>query len=435
MSRVRFVEGWSAEPFWWQEAPRPRPPETPARLPREVDVVIVGAGYTGLAAALELARAGRGVLVLDAGPPGFGASSRNGGMVGHGHRVRYDDLVQRHGAGLADALVREGLHALRHTTTLIEREGISCRFARTGRFRAAWCPAHYDLIARDVEGQAQRFGFEAWVVPRREQHREVASERYHGGCVYPEHGGLHPGLLHQGLLSRAEASGALVIGWNPVEAVQPRAGGFIVRTARGRVLTRNVIVATNGYSRTPSGEPGRQLAPIASFIIATEPLGQERVRSLLPGMRMMVESRAAHGYYRPSPDGERILFGARAALRMISAERAAARNVRYMLGLFPSLENVGVTHSWSGWVAFTPSLLPAIGKRAGIHYAMGYNGSGVAMAPYLGFRIAHKILGDEEGRTAFDHLPFRTWPLTAALPLVRPVLGAWHRLKDWREGS
>jgi gamma-glutamylputrescine oxidase len=217
--------------------------------------------------------------------------------------------------------------------------------------------------------------------------------------------------------------------------LERRTAGFIVRTERGRIAAGDVIVATNGYSGRATGRVGRQLAPIPSFIIATERLGANLVRSLIPGMRMIVESRAAHCYYRPSPDGDRILFGARAALTMVRPEQSARRNLRYLQGLFPSLQDVRVTHSWSGWIAFTRSLLPAIGRRDGVHYAMGYNGSGVAMAPYLGSRIAVQVLGQPEGRTAFDHLPFRTWPLHASLPLARPLVGAWHRLRDWREGS
>ena len=170
-------------------------------------------------------------------------------------------------------------------------------------------------------------------------------------------------------------------------------------------------------------------------MIATERLGQNRVKSLIPNGRMIVESRLAHCYYRPSPDGERILLGARAALHMIPAERAAARLRHYLLGLFPSLADVRLTHSWSGCVAFTRQWLPALGVRDGVHYALGYCGSGVAMAPYLGYRIAHKLMGTEDGRCAFDALPFRAWPLAFGMRFAMPALSVWHRLRDRLEGS
>jgi glycine/D-amino acid oxidase-like deaminating enzyme len=212
-----LAAGWSALPWWWEAAP----PEEPAGLdlPARVDVAVVGAGFTGLSAALTLARAGRSVVVLDRDAPGFGASSRNGGMVGSGHRVAFADLVRTYGEPTAIALLREGLDALEFAAGLIEREGIACHFRRSGRFRAAWRPRDYETIARDIEAQQRAVGLEADVVPRDEQGREVATDRYHGGAVYHRHGGLHPALFHAGLLARARSAGALVAGHTEVRAV------------------------------------------------------------------------------------------------------------------------------------------------------------------------------------------------------------------------
>jgi glycine/D-amino acid oxidase-like deaminating enzyme len=425
--------GWSALPWWWEAAP----PEEPAGLdlPAKADVAVVGAGFTGLSAALTLARAGRSVVVLDRDAPGFGASSRNGGMVGSGHRVAFADLVRTYGEPTAIALLREGLLALEFTAGLIEREGIACHFRRSGRFRAAWRPRDYETIARDIEAQQRAVGLEADVVPRAEQEREVATARYHGGAVYHRHGGLHPALFHAGLLERARHAGALVAGHTEVQAVSREPGGLRLVTARGTIRARDVIVATNGYTGPLTPGLHDRVAAVPSFIIATETLGANRVASLIPSGRMIVESRAAHGYYRPSPDGLRILFGARAALHPISPERAAAQLRKWLVGLFPDLADVRLTHSWSGFVAFTRAFLPAIGVRDGIHHALGYNGSGVAMAPYLGWRVANKVLGSDEGRCALDQLPFRPWPLAPALRALMPAASLWHRLKDLRDGS
>jgi glycine/D-amino acid oxidase-like deaminating enzyme len=428
---VLFEQGWSREPYWWQEVPREE--ERDIRLSGRADVAIIGAGFTGLSAADELARAGRSVLVLDARAPGEGASSRNGGMVGSGHRLPYDELVRLHGEAGAIAILREGLSAFAFTTGLIEREGMDCRFQRTGRFRAAWRATDYDRIARELEAQKRVLGLEADLVTRAEQDREVATERYHGGCVYHAHGGLHPALFHRALLNRARAAGAAVHGHTNVRAIERDAKGFRLRTGRSDVRAKDVILATNGYSDRAAASLRSRLAPIPSFIIATERLGANRVRSLIPSGRMIVESRSAHCYYRPLPDGERILFGARAALHPVPPERAARRLHAYLLDLFPSLEGVRLSHSWSGYVAFTRQWLPSLGVQDGIHYAAGYCGSGVAMAPYLGYRIAHRLLGTAEGRTALDDLPFRPWPFASAIPLAMPVATLWHRLNDWRE--
>ncbi len=410
-------------------------PLSEGALPARCDVAIVGAGFTGLSAALALARAGRDVLVLDAGDPGFGASSRNGGMIGSGHRVGFAALTQRYGETNARAIVEEGLASLEFTVDLIEREQIRCHFVRCGRFRGAWTPAAYEAYAREAEFMGKEFGVEADVVTRAEQHKEIATEAYHGGVVLHRHGGLHPALLHQGLLERARSAGATVRGQRPVGGIARENNGFRLTTTDGDVSATEVIVATNGYTGTESPDFRRRLVPVPSFIIATEELGEARVKELIPGARMIVESRARHCYYRPSPDGKRLLFGGRAALTPLDPRRGAAILHRLMIDIFPELADVGVTHSWSGFVAFSRDHLPHVGVRDGVHYALGYSGSGVAMAPYLGWKAAQKVLGRPEGESPFDATDFAPIPLRWGLPLGLRALGAWHRFKDWREGS
>ena len=159
-----------------------------------------------------------------------------------------------------------------------------------------------------------------------------------------------------------------------------------------------------------------------------ERLGENRVRSLIPNGRMIVETRATHFYYRPSPDGTRIVFGGRAALHPISPHEAARRLSKAMAGLLPELEGVKLDHAWTGNVAFTLSDLPAIGQRDGLWYALGCNGSGVALMPYLGHKLALKMLGDPAGATAYDDVPFRAVPFhtgskaSATAPMVMPTI-------------
>lgn len=429
----------ATEPYWWDEVP---PAATPPdeTVPRRTDVLVVGAGYTGLMAGLELARAGRSVLVLDALRPGEGASARNGGMIGHGHRVSFASLKERYGEATADGVVREGLRSLRFTTEFIEREGIACCYRRTGRFRAAWTDAHYEAMAREGEEQAKRFGVAVEAVPAEQSMDQVATRRYRGGCIFHEHGALQPALFHDGLLGRAREAGARVLGETRVQEIERAAGGHAVLTSRGPVHARNIVIATNGYTTSAASWLARRVVPVPSFVVATEPLGQNRVKSLIPSGRMIVESRAAHCYYRPSPDGMRLVFGGRAALHPVSPQKATRRLKRLMTGLFPDLADVAITHSWTGNVAFTRQEVPAIGRvpkgaLEGAFYAMGYNGSGVAMAPYLGYRVAHNVLNDGEGRTGLDDLPMNPVPFYDGKPWFMRALDLWYQIKDKHEGS
>ncbi len=417
-----FTDDPVFDPWWWEAVPRQRR-EMPPSLPARADAVIVGGGYTGLSAALELARAGRDAVVIEAECPGYGASSRNGGMIGSGHRVAFGDLEKRYGAGIAEELMHEGVRALAFTTELIEREGIDCDFRRTGRFRCAWRPRDYETLARDAEFLRSRMGIETAMVPRAEQHNEIASDRYHGGCLFPSHGGLHPAKFHQGLWSLAERAGATVVAPLRVSGVEHGTDGFRVATPAGAIEARDVIMATNGYTGAESPALRKALLPIASYIVATEPLGANRIKDLIPQGRMIVETRSRTCYYRPSPDGERIVFGGRAALRHIDPRASAPILRQLMLSVLPQLADAKISHSWLGTLGFTLDHLPRVGRDGdGVHYALGYSGSGVAMAPYLGWRAAQKVLGTPEADGGLDRLSVDPVPFRFGLPLALPFV-------------
>lgn len=422
------------QPYWWEAAPRePRAP-TPPALPAAVDAVVIGAGYAGLSAALTLARAGRSVIVLEAETPGFGGSSRSGGMIGHGHRLSYEKLKKRHGQAKAVALLREGLASLEFLVDLVAREAIDAKLKRTGRFRGAWMPAHYEAMGHEAEVLRREVGLDVEVVPRAEQAREVATAAYHGGLLFKQHGGVHPALLHTGLLAVARAAGAEVIGYTPATGIAPAASGYEVQTPRGTIRAHDVVATTNGYTGQPAAALARKLVPTPSYLIATEVLGENRVRSLFPNGRMIVETGSKHLYYRPSPDGTRIVFGGRAALHPIPLETSAQRLTKMLHQIFPDATDVKAEFAWTGNVAFTRSDLPAIGRQPdGVWFAAGCNGSGVALMPYLGHKLALKVLGDAAGATAFDDIPAPTIPFYNGKPWFLPLMTAYFRGKDiWR---
>ncbi|MDH3414616.1 MAG: FAD-binding oxidoreductase, partial [Gammaproteobacteria bacterium] len=297
-------------PYWWEAAPLADRPQRD--LPKRCDTVVVGAGYAGLSAALTLARAGRGVHVLEKDRPGEGASSRNGGIASGNIRISFRKMTKMFGRERACAIYGEGKAAREDLARFIVDEGIECGYSLVGRFSGAVRPAHYEALARESEMLKRELGIEAYVVPRAEQHAEIGTDIYYGGAVRPDIGGLHPGLFHRGMLERTESAGAVVHGRTPVEGIRRQRDGFEIASPRGKILSRDVVIATNGYTgRKALPWLARRVVPVASQMIATEPLDAEVMSRLMPKRRMLGETRHLYHYFRPSPDGTRILFGGR----------------------------------------------------------------------------------------------------------------------------
>ncbi len=401
------------------------------------DVAVIGAGYTGLSAALHLAEAGRDVVVIEKGPPGAGASTRNGGMVGWGHRSTVATLAKKYGQETATAMLREAKLSLEFTTRLMESLPGETMYRQTGRFLGAGSEKHFNKLVTWAREEVPKLGMEAHVVPKAEQGNHISTEVYKGGIYLPQHGGVHPALFHKALLAGAREKGARIVDHCPVTRVEGTDGDWTVHHTQGVTKARHLIYAGNGYTGGgggPFGGMARRLIPIPSYIIATEVLGANRMASLIPQGNMIVESRSYHSYFRPDPWGERILYGGRASLTDLDEHVSARRMRSIMLSVFPDLGDVTLTHSWKGYVAFTFDGAPHVGQAEGIWYACGYNGSGVAMAPYLGWRLAQKILGTDQGTTGFDPALFDAQPLYGGNPWFLIMVEQWMRLKDRMEG-
>ena len=423
-----FTSDCKLTPYWWERSPRPRLPESP--LPARVDVAVVGSGYTGLSAALAVARAGRSTLVLDAGDAGWGCSTRNGGQISTAIKPDYETLARRYGQEAAFAIVREGQNSLAWIGAFIAAEGIDCDFKVPGRFHAAHSPRHYERLARAIAEQPKGLEVPAHAVPRGEQRRELGTDAYHGGVVFEAHACLDPGRFHQGLLDRVLGAGAAVVPHCTVVGIEKDGDGHVLTTGRGRLRAREVVVATNGYTGTASPWQRRRVIPIGSYMIATEPLAKDVMDRAMPSDRIVSDTRRVVYYYRPSPDRTRILFGGRVTSGETDPLRSGTLLRRDLVRLFPELSETRVSHSWMGFVAYTFDTLAHLGRHEGIHYAMGYCGSGVSMAAYLGTRVGQQVLGLAEGRTALDDLPFQTRPLYSGKPwfLAAPV--AFYRCCD-----
>ena len=335
------------------------------------------------------------------------------------------------------AIEAEGKIAREFLYDFIKTEGLECDFQLVGQFKGAIGYDQYEKMARSAEVLAKRLGIGSYAVPYAEQRSYIGTDFYRGGTVRMDIGGLHPAKFHAELLRVALASGLTVHSNTPVTSIERDGSGFRVVTSAGTVQARQVLVCTNGYTDGAVPFLRRRLVPVRSRMIATEELAPEVMARLMPKLMMMIENRQLGFYYRPSPDGKRILLGGRDSSR--AGDPAAPKLFlrKGLVKLFPELESVRLSHSWFGNVAMNRDMLPRIFEKDGVVYATGFCGSGVVWAPWIGTRAAHKLMGhSEQARTAFDFRPPASIPLYRGNPWFMPAIIQGYRMQDrialWR---
>lgn len=413
--------------LWTEAAPPTRLPVYP--LPSSTDVAIIGGGYTGLAAARALARSGADVTVLERHQLGWGASSRNGGFVLPGFKVEMEALAHMVGAGRASRMFRLSLEAMRYLERLIAEEEIACDFVRCGAVTLAAKPGHVPALEQDARVLREQLGYETELIGGKDMGRVIGSTRYHGALLDPLACSLQPAKYVQGLARAAEKAGARLLEDTEVTRVQPVRDGFEVGTRRGVVRARDVLAATNGYTPPALAALRRRVVPIGSYIIATQPLDQQLTQRLLPGARVLSDTKHLLYYFRLSPDG-RMVFGGRASFTPASPKRSAAILASGMHEVFPELAAASIEYAWSGKVAYPMDHLPHAGRLHGVHYAMGYCGHGLAMATYLGTRMGEVLAGTGE-IPDLGGKRFKAIPLFNGFPWFLPLVGGYYRARDW----
>ena len=425
-------------PYWWDTLPPAESLKLEGRsqkargVPARADVVIVGAGYTGLAAARQLARVGAAVVVVEREDVGWGASSRNGGQVLTGMKLDVSTLVARFGEVRARELFDVATASIVRLKALIEEEAIDCGYARVGHLQAAFKPSHFDAFREEQALLARVFDHDVGVLPRSEQRAEIGSDAYHGVLVDERSRGLNPAQYVRGLAAAAVRAGAAIVTGVGVTSLERKPGAWRVRTTGGDIETPDLLVATNGYSGAAVPALQRRFVPIGSYIIATEPLDEHVATALLPRRRMAFDSKHFLFYFRVTSD-RRLLFGGRAEFGRPdehTTRRAASILRKGMDTVFPELSGVGIDYAWGGNVAFTRDQMPRAGRLHGLNYAGGYCGHGVAMATYLGEQIARRIGGEPIDHPLFDDR-FPSIPLYSGNPWFLPLVGAYYQVKDW----
>jgi glycine/D-amino acid oxidase-like deaminating enzyme len=411
---------------------------TAGDFPERVDVVVIGAGYTGLSAARTLAKRGVTVAVLEANTIGWGASSRNGGMVLTGMKLDVGTLAKRYGMELTRRMYADSLASIDLVEQIVREETIACDFSRCGHLEVACKQSHFDSYARSAEVIAKEFNHELRIVPRRHLGAEIGSSIYFGGMVDETSAGINPARYVSGLAGAALKAGACIYENARVQEIasttQNGVGGFDIKTANGNIFSREVLVATSGYTSSATPALQKKIIPIGSFIITTERLPESLAKELSPRNRMIYDSKHYLYYYRLTPDN-RMLFGGRAAFfpeTKNTIRRSADILRRGMVKVFPQLRDAKVEHAWGGTLDFCFDTMPHAGQLDGIHYALGYAGHGVAMATYLGQKMAEKICGSSD-EIPYAAIPFPGAPLGLynGRPRFLPFAGAYYKVLDW----
>ena len=423
-----LAENYKNTPYWWEKTPRPVIKEI--ELPKETEIAVIGSGYTGLCTAIQTSRNGLDTVVLDAQDAGWGGSSRNGGQVSTSLKPSFAELSRKYGEETARELLQEGMNALKWIGDFIEEEKIDCDFKRAGRFYGAHSQAQFKQLEKKISEQPEGLQMEVDLVSKSQQHTEIGSDFYHGGIVHPYHASLDPARFHQGLLERAISSGTRLKTKCALKKIEKKGEVYQLHTDAGTMTARQVVVATSGYTGAATPWHRRRVIPIGSYIIATEPLDEGLVDELIPKDRVITDTRKLVVYYRASPDRKRILFGGRVSLNETDPEKSVKPLHKQLTKIFPQLAETKISHSWMGFVGYTFDHMPHTGNQAGVHYAMGYCGSGVSLSSYFGTKLGQRLSGLIQGNTALTELQFQTRPFYSGNPWFLAPSILYYRLLD-----
>jgi glycine/D-amino acid oxidase-like deaminating enzyme len=417
-------------PVWTDEFPRPADLPVADELPEQVDVAIVGSGYTGLNAARVLAKSGAGVVVLERETIGWGASSRNGAMATPGIKLSAPKIFERYGHEKGRQFWQASVDAIDLLEQIIVEEDIDCDWARTGHLHLACKASHFEAMKRNANWAKQELGYEMQEVPPSDLRTEIGSDVFYGGLTGEISGALQPAKYVFGLARAVASYGVSLCEHAAVTSITKQANMFQVDTSQGSLTAQEVVLATGGY--TDRLVPGlkAKVFPVGSYCIVTEPLSTELQQKLSPKGRMFYDSKWFLNYFRLTPDG-RMLWGGRNNLSTNLELVESAHILRkQMVHTFPDLSNVPVTHSWTGKLGITFDLMPHIGQVDGMHYALGYSGHGLPIATYLGTELG-LLLSGQKTSSPFAEIPHQTMFFYRNQPWFIPLAALYYRYLDW----
>ncbi|KFF98763.1 FAD-dependent oxidoreductase [Streptomyces scabiei] len=418
---------------YWIETAGVFPDRSGKPLTEDTDLVVIGAGLTGLSTALHSARKGARVILVEKGQIGSGASARNGGMANLGFTIGIHQAIRRYGLERAREIYNSYGEAVDTVQRLVNEESIDCQFSRVGRLGVASRPAHFESKKTQQRDLAKYFGHETTLIGKSELRSEIGSDAYHGGLLDPFSAALHVGRFVRGMAEACERTGVEIHERNAaIDVRRTAAGRFEVSTERGVIRAGQVMMATDAYTDKNFPWLRRQQVCLGSFIIVTEPLGEELARDIIPKARLIVDSNKVCHYFRLTPDN-RLLFGGRARFAPsdpTSDKKSGQVLFREMCQIFPQLSRTKVEYVWGGSVGFAMDRIVHAGQTEdGVYYSMGYAGHGVQMATHMGQVMAEVMDGHPEVSPVRDLTPPRI-PLYNGTAWFLPFAGAYYKTLD-----
>ncbi|WFU42933.1 FAD-binding oxidoreductase [Bradyrhizobium sp. CB82] len=399
----------------------------------QADVVIIGAGYTGLSAAHHIAKSGLSPIVLEASRPGWGASGRNGGVITAKFRLSFREIDAAHGRAVAKRMYEIAHESTDIVEELVSEFGItSAALTRTGQVKAAHNETTLKVAIDEAGWMKREMGdAEVRILDAKGVREETGSDVFVGGVLNPGSGGIHPLNYVRGLADGVARRGVAVFQETPVLKLRREQGDIIAETPQGAVRAKQAIIATNSYSDLTDATRHMQhtLIPFRSAIIATDQLPRNLAGSLMPTGRTYTETKRMMRWFRMVDN--RVIFGGRGAFGKQDSESAFEALRKAMVGIFPDLADVPLAFKWSGLVGMTLDSVPHIGRLDDrTLFSMGYNGAGVAMASLLGRYLAAFVRGEKPDVGLLDASRLKVIPFYSFRePAVRMVAG-WYQFLD-----
>lgn len=405
--------------LWWESAPKPKSYRDKS-LPAKTDVLVIGGGFTGTSAALQLAKHGAKATLLEAQSIGYEASSRNGGQALSCLHHTLTETIHLHGKELAREMFLAAVEAANTVERIVTEEGIECDFIRCGSIEAAAKPAHFERLKREQEVLKEIAGFDTLLLGKEKVREELGTDAYHGLLVNPHSGSVQPAKFVRGMAEAAERAGAGIhegVRAKNIERRESQMDGirFKVQTEAGVIEAKEIILATNAWTGNLIPQFKMRVFPAESYIIATEPLNEDMAGRLIRNNRVVYDTRSLLAYYRLSPE-RRMTWGGELSMKGASPRWNIRALRNGMMRVFPKLASARLDYYWGGTLALTLDENTHAGMVDGMWYSMAYVGHGVTLATYLGEQMANAVLG-KPSNNPFDNLK---------IPLVPPYReSAW----------